>query len=282
MVETDYGKYAVLNVSGDTAPGDVRNFAYNHQYVKLVLVADWNILEEEFYIWGISGEFCGLIIDLNGHTMSMDRMNVGAKYIEFLDSSIDGSGVLNGGYIYSSTVIACVVRGGTYNLDTHAFALTVSTETTFSMYGGVINGGMNAVRFKVRSTDVTANFIMYGGSLNGGVVVESYPLPGHDSFDVSNYKINTAIAPYMKVVTYGENGYPSTVEAYDAYAVSTTPYASSAYNYAYGYQWELSAAELANLEIPTDKTYYLWGRGKDGWYEYLDLRCTDGQTWQAA
>lgn len=62
----------------------------------------------------------------------------------------------------------------------------------------------------------------------------------------------------------------------EAYAVSTTPYAAGVYNYAYGYAWELTAAQLYNLEIPTDHTYYLWARDKNGWYYYLDLRYTDG------
>ena len=64
----------------------------------------------------------------------------------------------------------------------------------------------------------------------------------------------------------------SKVKEYDYYAVSTSNLVSGDYNYQFGYAWELSAAELNNLVIPDDQTYYLWGRNQGENYEYLHLQ----------
>ena len=62
----------------------------------------------------------------------------------------------------------------------------------------------------------------------------------------------------------------------DYYAVSDSNLIAGAYNYAMGHAWELTVGELADLSMPTDKTYYLWGRKADGAYEYLNIIYRDG------
>lgn len=130
------------------------------------------------------------------------------------------------------------------------------------------------------------DLVISGG---GGLLAVSYS-GTHDSASITftggvydtlrfwglNADENLVVAPYLNA-TYDADGRPTAVKPYDDYAVSTTDLAAGAYNYVYGYAWELNLTELNNLAISTDKTYYLWARDKDGWYHYLDLCYTDGK-----
>lgn len=211
---------------------------------------------------------------MNGHTLSGERFNSNADYIEFWDSSADKSGIFSTGYFYTSNCSMCVVYGGTFNFSSHAFALTVGAdaETTLIMYGGVVNGGMNAVRFKLRDTTGKSNLMIYGGSINGTIVVEDYST--NFNLDLSSYKVN--IITYGRI-TYDENGEIIAIICPDYFAVSISKIVSGVYNNVYGLAWELDATALNALQVPTDKTYYLWGRMADGRYQYLNLRYDNGE-----
>ena len=132
------------------------------------------------------------------------------------------------------------------------------------MSGGTIKGG-----FTIQGS-AQCDVVLLGGTITG-------------QFNIwGTAKITSlTVAPWVNV-TYDESGKPTAVISPANFTVSTTDLVAGAYNYAYGYAWELTATELNKLEIPANKTYYLWGRNRDGWYEYLDFTCRDGKNWQNA
>lgn len=96
----------------------------------------------------------------------------------------------------------------------------------------------------------------------------------------SGSSVKFSVQPYV-TVTYDEYGRVLASAAHDYYAVSPSDLFSGAYNNVYGCAWELNAKQLYDLAIPTDQTYYLWGRNRDGGYEYLNL-CYIGGKWVTA
>lgn len=277
-------EYGVLNVYSNTTIEDINAFVKNHQCTKLVLQENWSKTASSGIVL-ISGnnttDDSKLIIDLNGHTMYVNRtVDIYIAYLEIWDSSATETGVLSwvNMYMQKSTDQFFVVKGGTVNIP----GLTVSTAAdggniTMIFEGGDINT-TDIIFWVYNQSNTKTNIVINGGSLVNQQVQAIEP-NGHVILD---FETKITVAPYVRA-TYDANGNIVSAVTPDYFAVSTSDSVSGIYNYAYGYQWNLTAEALSNLTLPTNKTYYLWGRNTDGWYEFLHLRYdNDQRNWVAA
>lgn len=260
----DGHEYAVLDVYGNTSFATLNEFFQNNKYAKLVLKENvaCNNYNSDFYCNSSS-----IIIDLNGYNFQSRGTGFNCQSLQIMDSSAAGTGSLTFGMAYSYCR-TFILHSGTI---TDNFALGTDSSKTLQcyIYGGNIE---ETIYFQGYSNNFIY-FCMLGGSV-GCVLNESI-------FTDYNIEINLAPCVSGDLTTRFAGDYyflaTDLIAADYYYAVSTTDLISGAYNYAYGYAWELTAAELSRLEVPSDKTYYLWGRNKDGWYEYLDLCYVNGE-----
>lgn len=247
-------EYEVIYLDGDNEANLTKVYDCNQNTdgnYCYVMTADWDIPAASSSI-SIRGH--SIILDLNGYTFSVSGyianqvhsyLSLHCNKFTVTDSSMAQSGtVISGNHVFvlwGDNIKEIVVSGGTIK---GAIALKRPYQTVI-FNGGIFPAGQQEV-------------INYG--------------------DGSVFKPTAIVlvAPWMNA-TYNASGEVTSVKPrYDYFAVSPSDLFSGAYNDVYGYAWELNATQLSNLTISTDRTYYLWGRNKDGWYQYLNLRYVDG------
>lgn len=269
----DGHEYAVLDINGDTTLATIQAFTKANPYSKLVLQSDWLFVADEktnaavFSDYSFSSQ--GVILDLHGYTIKVSRtvtnitasVNISSHYVEVRDSSATGTGTIDATFLYVhskslSSAMKLVLRGGNFSqvhIDGHDNKSTSNqTALQVEVYGGTVS---QFIKYNVRSVDTVAELKVTGGVVRNAVVENV------KAGDLTNYQ--------LKITNTTGNQIGNVKYDYDYYAVSTTPYASGAYNDVYGYVWEINITELSSFRTPADKTYYLWGRYADGWYEYL-------------
>lgn len=247
--------YEVIYLDGDNTENwnKINSHSYsdrgNYRYV---MTADWHITflnnNPNYSIPGLYGN--SVIFDLNGYTLTTVAVSTYSGCLDFrsenaeiTDSSAAGTGTIICNNIYALSVnmyngsVIFTVSGGNFYAPIFICHDAIYNEAYGWTYDVVLRGG---------------NF--YG--------VGNCPLVWEK--DGGDYPFT--VSPDMVLVKSEQN---ISIKPYDAYAVSPSDQWCGAYNYAYGVAWEISAKELANLEIPTDKTYYLWGRNQDEWYQLL-------------
>ena len=245
--------YKLIYLKGNSDPEQTKaifngSTSVNYYYI---FTDDWDMVANKVG-WGNGGQMVygqNIILDLNGHSVR----------------SIDTS-------------------GGGYYLRLQCTNLEITNSS-------VADGSISFVELAnspniIVSGNITTQFVGY--SVNACQVT----IRGAKSVAFQDYNSNFSdskftVAPYM--VKTADSGLSRTYKAsHEAYAVSASnSIVSGICNYEFGaYAWELTVGELSKLDVPTDKTYYLWGRNADGAYEYLNIQYFDGQwtnvAWQSA
>ena len=183
----------------------------------------------------ISGTVYGnkIVLDLNGHHLVTTDSSGGGWYPVFQCTTLEYTDTsLTGGSI-GTTVI-----GGVKSVVCSGNGSYVIGSGSSSAIDITIRGGKS----------VTFSFWGSGGLANANLTVAPYMLALNDSNSWRVYR-----------------------PTHNSYIISTSTIVSGAYNYEFGQVWDLTVGQLANLAVPDDKTYYLWGRNADGAYEYLNI-----------
>ena len=182
-----------------------------------------------------------VIWDLQGYTYTPSGyLSLYCTTFEIMDSSPAMTGT--------------IVRGGVF-----LAALSDSRTKTVTISGGTMVGG---------------KMHMYVGEVifRGGNYQNTDPNDSQGVLWSATGKIT--VAPW--VVPTWRNGVLTAIASCDYYAVSTSDTTAGIYNYAICYRWEITARDMAKLVVPTDKTYYLFGRSHAGAYQYLQQQYLNG------
>lgn len=236
-------EYEVIYLTGDDDTNRSKisecsqNTNGNYRYV---MTANWSIKQiPNFYGANVILDLNGYLLDAIGYQSvgSSGYLSLWSNRFEITDTSPGGRGEFSGNNPLAA----------------------VKSQLDLVISGGRISGFFH---FHVKPNSL--QFL-------GGYTKLSYWSP----YGELKVPTNVIVADYLTVEGY-YSGLPSEVKQYYDYAVSTSKLVSGAFNSVYGYAWKLSVTDLRQVVIPDNKTYYLWGRNEDGWYEDLKRVYVDG------
>ena len=240
-------EYETVYLTDDTIANKKLINSHKTGNTRYVLTQDWNTHINNYrkgedtsnlIFWGDY-----LIFDLNGHTfypcsggdgdgMEAAQICTFVSHFEIMDSSAAQTGAFAG----------------------NGLSFVVYRDVTVT-----ISGGTNLSCGAITTTDKRCNLIVRGG--NWGVANSKVLFSGNFN--------SITVAPWVDA--HYDNGHLAWFTSPLYFAVSAYNVVSGIYNYAFGYAQELTVDALADLVIPADQTYYLWGRYLDGGYAYLNI-----------
>ena len=240
-LNAEWAQYDVIYLQGDS--NHTQSLAFfkgtstgNYHYI---LMDDWDLITNK------AGRGAGhtvlgnhVILDLNGHVITCGNASNGSNYVYVNASSLE---------LTDSSLAGTGVLGAT---------------TSGEQLKTVIISGNGMYNFQNNNSGNVMDITVRGGKymrLSGDGILNSH----------------LTVAPYLNL-TYSEGIYRYYAASHDYYAVSDNTLIFGAYNYEFGQVWDLTVGQLANLAVPDDKTYYLWGCTVNGGYEYLAIEYRDG------
>ena len=242
-----------LTGNSDANVAELTKRANTNGNYRYILTANWSLLgqnQDDVSFYGNA-----IIVDLNGYAVNC-QSGVGLYFCCPLAEVVDSS-LTRGGQITNSAVIIGVrnvkrcqltLSGGFIRPDYYGFNQYCDLDL-------IINGGTGA-HFNVPSG---SGYL--GLTRNWG-----------------NYDTTLTFAPWVEL-TYQNDGRISGWNSRALYYVVSPrkDILSGVYNYEYSLASDLTGGELSKLDVPADKTYYLWGRGRGDAYEYLNIYYDPGK-----
>ena len=236
--------YETIYLKGDSDPTQSRvilngQSTKNYRYV---LLDNWNLITNKVDSLKNAAYGNNIIFDLNGHVVTSSGYTPTAAY--YLTFSCVNLEVTDSSTKGSGHVVAVLND-------------RVIKSITFSGNGS----------YTIESRHDTSNPVAV--TVRGGQRV-------YFQNDTKNSAgVNYTVAPYMNVISNSDYG-PTFAPSHDYYAVAESNQVTGIYNCEFSHAWNLTVGELAGLNLPADKTYYLWGRNADGAYAYLNIAFVNG------
>ena len=245
-------------------------------------------------IGGVTYEVIYLTSDSNANLQKVNATTTTGNYHFILQADWDLSTLQNNPTVRGASVIwdfngYGVNRGGGHHLQFNSIdtlELTDSSPVWHSQLGTPFPVFSGRPRFMYVSGNVRMILEIWATNFCNNIKIRSanyFQLYLTTGTSIGN--TGFTFPAFMQLAPVTSDNVRTFTSTSDYYLVSTVNHGivSGAYNYEFGgYVTDLTVGELSKLAVPTDKTYYLWGRNADGAYEYLNIVYRDGAWVKAA